>query len=601
MKPNGLGTWHLLSLVLVAACDEGDAAPADAGADAAPYDGYPKSCEPALLGSPVKLTLDRNSYVSTWIEADGELIGVGPLAAGGGYEIMRARANGEQRDERWTLQTDATFTSELSVAAKGGRLAIADLVSVTEPDGNQRRQCRLSVLRLADGSVVRADTRVSAPTENATVLNETQSCKLTAVESGFVVAWQQYTGAEGATGLFAQRFDLDGTPRGERIALLENALDKKADLALTSDGESALIAFRGGKQTVTTLAFIDPDAARTQPLDGVDTPIRTFVPAHDGFMLQTATNLYQLNRSGNVLHGPHPLTLSTLVAPLGKGYTTVERDEYLVARTLDSTLAKSSAPLGISDDRGASAIALVPLSTGDAWLIYGDGESNKLVELGCGGTPDAPGPKACPKTAEVQSLDPECGEDDVCHVVLRFDYLTLGVRGWSVSSEPQQSIDAAQAEQAAQDVFDSNSEYLVNPLDVSGPAAGLYDVSHSPSDFGGFALVSQASGVVVAAGGVVWDGRGGYWVPNAWRPASDILCGDAQQTPSEQVVEGGTCTGEGTQGTTASQAMSIALSTNLAQAVAAQGAFTARTYLYTPSVGTCAPEVAEWLVILSRK
>lgn len=318
-------------------------------------------------------------------------------------------------------------------------------------------------------------------------------------------------------------------------------------------------------------------------------------------MLQTATNLYQLNRSGSVLHGPHPLTLSTLVAPLGKGYATVERDEYLVARTLDSTLGKSSAPLGIRDDRGASAIALLPLSTGDAWLIYGDGESNKLVKLGCGETPDAPGPKACPKTAEVQPLDPQCGEDDVCHVVLRFDYLTLGVRGWSVSSEPQQSIDAAQAEQAAQDVFDANSEYLVNPLDVSGPAAGLYDVSHSPGDFGGFALVSQASGVVVAAGGVVWAGRGGYWVPNAWRPASDILCGDAQQTPSEQVVEGETCTGDGAQGTTASQAMSIALSTNLAKAMAAQGAFTARTYLYTPSVGTCAPEVAEWLVILSRK
>lgn len=148
-------------------------------------------------------------------------------------------------------------------------------------------------------------------------------------------------------------------------------------------------------------------------------------------------------------------------------------------------------------------------------------------------------------------------------------------------------------------MFDANSEYLVNPLDISGPVAGLYYVSHSPSDFGGFALVSEASGAVVAAGGVVWAGRGSYWVPKDWRPATDILCGDALQTPSEQVVEGEACAGG--EGTTASQAMSLALSTNLAQAIAEQGAFTARTYLYTPSVGSCSPDVAEWLVILSRE
>lgn len=599
MKLNGFATW--LSLVLVAACDEVTSIPADAGADAAPYDGDPNSCEPALLGSPVKVTFDPHLYPSTWIEADGELIGVGPLAADGGYEITRIQANGEQRDERWTVQADATVDSQLSAAAVGGALAIASLGIATAPDGNQRRECLLSVLRLTDQSVVRANIRLNGPTESATIINEVQSCKLTAVSSGFVVAWQQYTTPEGATGLFAQRFALDGTPRGERVALLENALDKEADLALTSDGENALIAFRGGKESVTTLAFVEPDAARTQPLDGVDTPILRFVPAHDGFMLQTATNLYHLNRSGRVLHGPHALTFSTLVAPLGTGYVTVEPNEYLVARTLDSALAKTSVPLGISDDRGASAITLLPWSTSAALLLYGEAESIKLAKLGCGATPGSLGPKACPKVADFQPLDPECGEGDVCHVVLRFDYLTLGVRGWSVSSEPPRSTDASQAVQAAQDVFDANSEYLVNPLDVSGPVAGLYYVSHSPGDFGGFALVSEGSGAVVAAGGVVWAGRGGYWVPNAWRPASDILCGDAQQTPTEQVVEGETCTGDGPNGTTASQAMSLALSTNLAQAIAAQGAFTARTYLYTPSVGACAPDVAEWLVILSRK
>jgi hypothetical protein len=150
-------------------------------------------------------------------------------------------------------------------------------------------------------------------------------------------------------------------------------------------------------------------------------------------------------------------------------------------------------------------------------------------------------------------------------------------------------------------VFDANSEYLVNPLDVTGPQAGLYYVSHDPSDFGGFALVSEKSGAVVAAGGIVWDGRGSYWAPQAWRPAADILCGDQQAAPKEQVIGAEACEGDGPQGTTAAQAMSVALSTNLAKAIAAQGAFTARSYLYTPTVGACSPGVAEWLVILSRE
>ena len=47
--------------------------------------------------------------------------------------------------------------------------------------------------------------------------------------------------------------------------------------------------------------------------------------------------------------------------------------------------------------------------------------------------------------------------------------------------------------------------------------------------------------------------------------------------------------------------MSVALSTNLAQAIAAQGAFSARAYLYTPTVGSCSPDAAEWLVVLTRK
>ena len=106
------------------------------------------------------------------------------------------------------------------------------------------------------------------------------------------------------------------------------------------------------------------------------------------------------------------------------------------------------------------------------------------------------------------------------------------------------------------------------------------------------------SGAVVAAGGIVWSGRGSFWVPDSWRPAADIRCGETRAAPSDQVLEGESCADSGT---TPAQAMSTALSTNLAQGLAAKGAFTARTYLYMPSVGLCDPGVAEWLVILSRQ
>jgi hypothetical protein len=434
-----LGAWLML---IGSACDE-EQTPADAG----PYDGAPQSCEPAVLGSPVEVVLDQHGSDVTWIEADRELVAVSTSAAdGGSYVVSRFDANGVPRGETFTVQAGSPVQSALSLAAEGGVLAIAGLATRDEPGGNQRRNCLLGLVRLEDKTLVRANLRVSDATEDASVLHEAQSCNLTATSTGFVVAWQQFTTRDGDSGLFAQRFALDGALRGERMTLLENLIAKTADLALTRGSDGALIAYSAPYQSETTLAFVDEDSQRTQALAGVDTPIRTFVAAHDGFLLRTSRNLWLLDRDGQVTHGPREMGSSSLVAAIGDGYLTVDDEEYLVARSLDATLARSSEPLGISEDRDAYAIDL--LSESDTTLIYGDAESLKLVNLGCGSKPAPLGPKTCPREADLQPLDPGC-DDQTCHVVLRFDYLTLGTRGWSVTSAPAQSIDAAQAERAA--------------------------------------------------------------------------------------------------------------------------------------------------------
>src|SRR5690349_1836403 len=71
MKSNGSGTrLHLLSLLLIAACDK---------ESTVPYSGDPESCAPTLLGTPVELALVARSRAATWVETDGELLGIGPL------------------------------------------------------------------------------------------------------------------------------------------------------------------------------------------------------------------------------------------------------------------------------------------------------------------------------------------------------------------------------------------------------------------------------------------------------------------------------------------------------------------------------------------
>lgn len=115
--------------------------------------------------------------------------------------------------------------------------------------------------------------------------------------------------------------------------------------------------------------------------------------------------------------------------------------------------------------------------------------------------------------------------------------------------------------------------------------------------------MSQASGQVVASGGIVWAGTGRWWVPTAWREPNDLVCATTGFEPEETYVDPGTCPGYygEVQHVTATQALELVLRSNLAAHVQSQGAFSAFVYLYTPTVGACSPERAEYLVVLTRK
>jgi hypothetical protein len=165
-------------------------------------------------------------------------------------------------------------------------------------------------------------------------------------------------------------------------------------------------------------------------------------------------------------------------------------------------------------------------------------------------------------------------------------------------------VDVDGARAAARAVFDANGEYLSGQIEMSGPEAGLFRAYESPGDFGAFALVSQGSGAVVTAGGVVWGGRGQYWVPTEWNAPGEVACEQTGRAPQASYVDTSTCPGFEPGAPPAPDgdaALAVATRTNLARHLSSQGPFRAYTYLYTPTVGGCDPGVAEWVVVLSRE
>jgi hypothetical protein len=187
-------------------------------------------------------------------------------------------------------------------------------------------------------------------------------------------------------------------------------------------------------------------------------------------------------------------------------------------------------------------------------------------------------------------------EEAVCHLVLRLDATTLDVLGYSVQGGPLNEVDATQALRIAQDQIDANVGFgVVATLDNAD--GGLYAASGSLGDYGGFALVGVASGLVLTAGAINWE-SGYYWFPTGWMPASDIELGDATVSPQGPIGETGSCEGVAP----ANEARNVALRSNAALHFARKGSFSLFTYLFQFARRCSAEsaEMSEYLVVLTQ-
>ncbi|MBN1609525.1 MAG: hypothetical protein JW940_23035 [Polyangiaceae bacterium] len=561
--------------------------------------GAATTCYAALDADPVDLDAPSSAYAPAFASTEDGFVGVAP-GADGGYAITRYGADGALQGSVETLWPEVQYVPEAELAVSGDVLAIVDL---DVDKDTQRQVCRLAMVGLADVTALREPTRYSDAPTSASVLNEADACGLVAVDGGFVVLWHAQTSdTSDESTLFAQGYDLDGNQEGDRLALAVG--DKRSGLfSAASDGTRAAVVVAGSKDAALELAFIEDGQLSAASLDpGVSglSDIVELAPARDGFIARAGDELSVLDRDGRLLHGPVSVDSTVRVAPLDAGYVLVSNEEYLVARTLDAELGELSDPTAISNDRAASASQLLYAPDGSrVGLIYNDSGQRRFVRLVCSDTPPAsPGPSVCPTQPQVSPLDDGC-TDPVCHVLVRLDYLTLGLRGWAAIGGDSSPVDSEAATTEAQAVFDENSEYLSSPT-ASGPSAGLFTVIAQPSDFGAFALVGEQSGLVVSAGGVVWSGTGHYWVPSQWNDPAGIACAAEATEAAETYLDPGECASEGTTPATAAQALNVVLRSNLAAHLAEQGPFSAFAFLYTPTVGACSPEIAEYLVVLTQ-
>jgi hypothetical protein len=579
--------------------DAGDASSSDAGRNPGKLD-----CLPALSREYTTISDPDQAYVSgpTFVWSGDGIVGVWQGPEGHGYRVIELDADGAPRAALRTVWKDALSTPSPRIAVSADVLAIVD--QAAEGD-NQRPTCRLGLVRLGGKDSLAAPARFSDPTEDDSVLNEAQHCDVVAVGGDFVLVWQQIVSRTTAlaTRLFAQRVGRDGVAQGARLTIASTDDEKLlGPVLVTSDATRALVVHALGGQGGTSLAFIEGDQVHSVASD-LDAPIERFIPAHDGFLAVAGDALWTFDREGKRTHGPIDIASASLIAPLGSAYVAVSHEEFLIARTFDATLANQSDAVGISDSRGAYGEAIIYAADGSSTaLLYDDAGEVRLAKLQCGDEPAAPpGPAACPAKGDMQPLDDGC-EGPVCHVAIRLDYLTLGLRGWSMASGPAESVDAEAASGIADDAFEmSGQTYLSSGTQVSGPEAGLFTALRPAGDFGAFALIGEQSGAVIAAGGVVWSGHGDYWLPESWNPAADIACGEAAAVPAETHLDPNSCVlDEGMHPPTAREAMDVALRSNLAAHIAAQGPFQAFAYLYTPTVGACDPGAAEYLIVLSQ-
>lgn len=520
---------------------------------------------------------------------DDGAVGVLSGLQAGGYRVLELDTQGEPRGEIEHLWQEFQSGEALQIAVSGDVLAVADLAH--EGD-NQRPTCRLALAGLGGVESLLAPTRVSDEPGGETIIGEVHWCDVTRAGEGFLVAWLQVTDdVDGDSSLFAQHFDAEGSPLGDRLTLTSG--DKsEGRVTLASDADGALIAQLMDESTHIT--FVGPEDSRTVVVDRVlQSPPGVFA-VEAGILLQAGAGWVLVDREGQPLAGPIQ-NAPGLIAPLEDGYVLVNEEEFLVARTLDAALGNNSAPSGISTDRQAHASSLLFTPDGSrVGLVYSEEGHQRYATLECGSEPAPVGPQPCMEAEAVEPLDLGC-EDAICHVLVRLDAHTLGLRGYAVVGGDESPVEASEALAAGKEVFASEEEWIAENADVSGPETGMFTVYAEPSDSGGFALVSAESGLVVAAGGVMWGGTGHYWMPDAWQPGSDLVCGPDRAEPDDSTLVEATCGLN-----EADAALDVVLRSNLAAHLAERGSFTAYTYIYTPTQGACNPDPAEYLVVLTQ-
>lgn len=540
---------------------------------------------------------------------DSFVFGVSRGSGGQGYQVTTVTLDSGETVVSETLWPDLS-SDMLELAVSGNTLAFVTMPS----EGDTLRQtCSVALYDTLQHTSIAAPTRFSDKPAGDSIQNEVQWCGVAAIADGFVLAWNQFTSSTSdEQALFAQRIAWNGTPVGERIVLAEG--DKRtSQVSTASDGIRALFAVTG--DTSTQFTFVESESVVPLPVEdavnqviGAEPPTLQFVPG--GFLVQDSGELALVGTDGMLKAGPIP-AVRGLIAPFEQGYVVVERDSesgFLVSRRLDSSLHERGSASGVTADRDTSASALLASSDGkDVRLVFREQEQQLIGTLGCLQAPNPIGPQPCRQTSEpsgaVPPLELEC-DSDVCYFTLRMAAPTLGILGYSVAEGDVSPVDAEQAEVIATEALSGFEEAQYSEFDtVVGPEAGLFTVSAEPLDFGGFALVGAESGTVVAAGGIVWSGSGSYWLPSEWEPSSVIECGSVPASPAATYLSPAeSISGEEVTGLpTASEALGVALRSNLAARAATFSEFDAFVYLYTPGVGSLSLDIVEYVVVFTAR
>lgn len=566
-------------------------------------------CFAGLSGSPIELGPTSAGF-GRFVRNDSFAFGVSFGSGGLGYQLTTVTLDSGEISTSETLWPDLS-SEMLELAVSGNTLAFVAMPSEVD---TLRQTCSVALYDTLQHTPIAAPVRFSDEPAGDSVENEVQWCGVAAIADGFVLAWNQFTSSTSdEQALFAQRIAWNGTPVGERLVLAEG--DKRtAQVSVASDGTRALFAVTGENSTQFT--FVESEAVVPFPVEDAVNQVITFEPPSlqfvpGGFLVQDSDELALVGTDGMLKAGPVP-AVRGLIAPFEQGYVIVERDTesgFVVSRRLDSSLNELGEASGVGAERDWYPSALLSSADGkDVRLVYRDEGSQLLGKLSCLEQPNPVGPQPCRQTSEpsgvVPPLDLEC-DSPVCYFTLRMAATSLGVLGYSVAEGDASPVTAEQAQAIATDAVSGFEEYSSGVDPVAEAEAGLFVVNSPALDFGWFALVGAESGTVVTAGEIVWSGTGSYWLPQDWGAASVIECGSTPASPGAthlgpnppECASGEEATGL----PSPSEALDVALRSNVAAHAATFSDFDAFVYLYTPSVGECSTALAEYVVVFTAR